>query len=90
MAVGAEVAIAALRSPPIAGAAVPLPAGFTGSATGFGALFLFPSAVTVSCTIILEVAGFEVTEKANIGEFNVFDLSGIPPYGLVKVDDFGV
>ena len=89
-AVGAEVAIAALRGTPIAVTAVPLSAGFAGSAIGFNTLFLFPRAVTVSCPVILEVAGLEVTEEANIGKFNVLDFSGVPPYGLIEVDDLGM
>lgn len=53
---------------------VPLSAAFAGLVTGFGALFLFLRTIMVSCPVILEVVGLEVTEEANIGEFNVLDL----------------
>jgi hypothetical protein len=66
-----------------------LTTGFTGSAIGPGDLFLF-NCTTVSGTIFLEVTGFEVSETAEFGQFNMLDFPNVAANGFIKVNDFGV
>ena len=42
----------------------------------------------VSCYVILEVAGLEMAEPADVGEFDVFDFSDESMDHLVQVNDF--
>ena len=74
----------------IADTAVPLATGLIGLAVSFSDLFLFNSRVMVSCTVILEVMGFEVPEMPKFGQLNVLDFSCVSTDGFVKVNNFGV
>jgi hypothetical protein len=84
------VSISAFGSFPIANPAVPLVAGFIGFAVGSSDLFLFSGVETVTCSVILQVAGFKVPETTEFGQFNVFDFTNIAADGLVEVDNFPV
>jgi hypothetical protein len=44
----------------------------------------------VSCAIVLEVTGFEVSEMAKFGQLDMLDFPCVSMDGLVKVDDLGV
>ena len=82
------MSITTFGSAPIADTAVPLATGLIGPAVGFNDLFLLNGRVTVSCTIILEVTGFEVPETPKFGQLNVLDFSCISTDGFVEVNNF--
>jgi hypothetical protein len=86
----AEVTESALRSAAVARPTVPLAANFVRTLAGPAGLFLFAGTCLVSCAVILEVTGFEMSESGHIGEFDMLDLSNVPSDGLVQVNDLSL
>jgi hypothetical protein len=52
--------------------------------------FLFSGVSTVTCSIVLQVAGFKVPETTKFGQLNMLDFTKIVAYDFVKIDDFPV
>jgi hypothetical protein len=88
--IGTQVSVMAFRSSPVADSAVPLAAGFVRPTIRLGDLFLFNGVSAVTCSIILQVAGFKVPESTELGQLNMLDFADIAAYGFVKIDDFPV
>ena len=89
-ALGTEVAETALRCAAVACSAVPLSTNLIGTSVWSPTLFLFAGPRLVSCPVVLKVAGLEMAESTDVGEFNMFDFPNESTDRLVQVNDFGL
>ena len=65
----------ALQCTAVTHSAVPLLTNLVGLSVQLPRLFLFAGTRLICCAVILEVAGLEMAEPANVSEFDVFDFS---------------